>query len=577
MSQIMVVEDELVKSQTVVEWLSDELYVVDAAGDGSDSPHKFSSTGLLATVGKYLLIAACLVCITMPNVSAQEPALRGLGEPASPNSMANPMLTSPKGDGNFQSSDTGSGSKTMGLNNPVFLQNGVEQNVFARPFTLNSAVEYAEENYPAILKSRAQMLAAKENVTVQKLNEYLPESLFQYQEIMASHNKLAEVFFGSPVFPAVSGPGFDNVSMNPVFYSGAGFSVDWAPIDFGLHKARINLSKSQYAQVAAQTEVTRFDVSVAVANAFLDVVEALEQVRAAEENVASFAQFRKVVDAQVNANMKPGADASLAEAQLANANNQLLRAQLAKELSLANLANTIGAGGKDVTINAIGIAAEPKPARFLQVPPIFEDVPILKSSKAALVSMLGQRKILDKEYYPVFHFLGGVQLRSSGLPLSGQGRQSQGADGVFPVIPNYQVALIINWNFLDYFRIRAEKKVQDQRIVAQQQDYNLVLQNLQTEDVRSRARVRTAIQLADNMPVQVHASEIAVYQAQARYKTGLGSVAQVAEANQVLAQSRMQEAIARVGIWRALLSVSSAHGDMKPFLAEAQRIQAKGM
>lgn len=79
------------------------------------------------------------------------------------------------------------------------------------------------------------------------------------------------------------------------------------------------------------------------------------------------------------------------------------------------------------------------------------------------------------------------------------------------------------------------------------------------------------------MPIQVHAAEHAVQQAEARYKTGLGSVAQVAEANQVLAQSRMQEAIARVGIWRALLAVASVHGDLKPFLAEANRIQSKGM
>jgi len=54
----------------------------------------------------------------------------------------------------------------------------------------------------------------------------------------------------------------------------------------------------------------------------------------------------------------------------------------------------------------------------------------------------------------------------------------------------------------------------------------------------------------------------------------LSSVAQVAEANQVLAQSRMQFAVARIGVWRAMLSVASVHGDLHPFLAEADRVQA---
>jgi outer membrane protein TolC len=133
--------------------------------------------------------------------------------------------------------------------------------------------------------------------------------------------------------------------------------------------------------------------------------------------------------------------------------------------------------------------------------------------------------------------------------------------------------MIVNWNFLDWFRIKQEKKIQDQRIVAQQQDMNLVLQNLKTEDFKARSQIRTAIALAANMPVQVDAAALAVKQAQARYQTGLGSVAQVAEANTVLAQSRMQEAIARVGVWRAMLQVASVHGDLRPFMAEADRIQ----
>jgi outer membrane protein TolC len=190
-----------------------------------------------------------------------------------------------------------------------------------------------------------------------------------------------------------------------------------------------------------------------------------------------------------------------------------------------------------------------------------------------LNTAMAQRRVLNKEYAPVFHFLGGFNLRGSGQDLSATGRQSQGGAGVFPVVPNYQVAMIVNWNFLDWFRIRQEKRIQDQRIAAQQQDLNLVLQNLKTEDLKARSQIRTALALAANMPVQVDASVVAVRQAQARYQTGLGSVAQVAEANTVLAQSRMQEAIARVGVWRAMLQVSAVHGDLRPFMAEADRIQ----
>lgn len=448
----------------------------------------------------------------------------------------------------------------------------MQTTIIDQPLTLKAAVEFAGQNYPNILKSQAQMRAARRNITVQKLNEYLPDSLFQYQEIMASHNKLSQIFYGSPVFPAVAGPGFNNVNMEPVFFSSGGFSIDWAPLDFGLHKARINMAKDQAQQAEAQFATTKLDVGLATANAYLDCLSALEQVRAAEQNQTSFLQFAQIVHAQVDSSLKPGADASLADAQLANSRNDLIRANLAYEIALANLANTMGLGGQSVQINPAGIASNAEPAYLQNQPPIFEDVPVLKAARAALTTARAQKKVLDKEYYPVFHFLGGFNMRGAGLGVTGR-PTSKNVNGLLPLVPNYQVAMIINWNFLDIFRLKAEKKVQLERIEQQNQDLNLVLQNLKTQDRQSRARVKAALALAENMPIQVKAAAMAANQAEARYKTGLGSVAQVAEANQVLAQSRAQEAIARIGVWRALLAVAAVHGDIKPFLAEADRVQ----
>ncbi len=560
-------------------------------------------------------VCLALILVICPGLRtfAAESALRGLGEPAAPASMAAPTKlfpASPPGSTNDSSLTPSSepasslpqtpktpaanvtprqtnsaaagssvnlapirGTTTAGAPDA----NGVIRTTIEKqqlgPLTLNGAVDFADQNYPSIKKGIALVTAARQGVGLQKLNEYLPDSLMQYQLLMSSHNKVTQMFYGSPVFPADPGPGFNSVSMAPYMYSGAGFSIDWAPIDFGLHKARIQYAKTQYKASQANYEVTKLDVQIAAASAFLDVVQAMQQVQAMEQNVTSFTQFYDVVHAQVNASLKPGADQSLAVAQLANAQNQLLRARLSEDLAIAALANAIGLGGQTVIIEPRGISSNSEPREVQQASPVFENVPIVKSSQAILSTAIAQRRVLNKEYAPVFHFLGGVNLRGSGQNITATGRQSQGGSGVFPVVPNYQVAMIVNWNFLDWFRIRQEKKIQEQRISAQQQDLNLVMQNLKTEDLKARAQIKTAVSLAANMPVQVEASEIAVKQAQARYQTGLGSVAQVAEANTVLAQSRMQEAIARVGVWRAMLQVASVHGDLRPFMAEADRIQ----
>jgi outer membrane protein len=440
--------------------------------------------------------------------------------------------------------------------------------------TLKGAVNFADINYPAILKSQAQALAAKENVKVQKINEYMPDSLFQYQEFMASHNQLTATFYGSPVFPGISGPGFDQVSMKPYFSALGGFSVDWAPLDFGLHKARIDVAKLQSLQARESYKATKIDVAAAVAAAFLDVTVAIEQVKAARENVASFEKFNSVVEAQIGGSLKPAADGYLSRAQLANAQNDLIRANLTYELAMAKLATGMGIGGRKISVDSVGLATVDEPTDMQAPPPVFVDVPIVTTARAALLTVIQEKKVLDKEYYPVLHFVGGANVRGSGLDTeTGKSNSSWAAGGTVPTRPNYQAALIVNWNFLDIFRLRVEKKVQVQRIRQQQQEYSQVLQALRGQDAEVRAKIKAAVALAQNMPIQVESATVALRLAEARYSTGLGSVAQVAEAAQVLANSRVKQAAARIGVWRALLETAYVHGDMQPFLAEAEHVQ----
>lgn len=441
------------------------------------------------------------------------------------------------------------------------------------PVTLKNAVDFAEQNYPSIIRSLAQLRATNENVHMQKLNEYMPDSLFQYQEFMASHNQLSSVFYGSPVFPGISGPGFNNVSMQPVFSANTGFSIDWAPLDFGLHRARIDSTKLQAMQAASSLQATRIDVITAVANAFLDTALAIEQVHAAEANVRSFEKFNSIVEAQITGALKPAADGYLSRAQLANAQNDLIRAKLQQSIALARLATAMGIGGKDVAINSMGLATTDEPADLQKAPPVFSEVPLVKVAQISLLNAIQSKKIIDKEYFPVFHFIGGVNVRGSQLsPYTGV-IGGQPAAGTLPTRPNYWLSFIVNWNFLDYWRLKSESRIQTQRIYQQQQDYNLVLQNLRGRDAEARATVTAAVALAQNMPIQVESANIAMRLAETRYSTGLGSIAQIAQAAQVLANARVKQAAARIGVWRALLEIAYVHGDLTPFIREADKVQ----
>lgn len=452
-----------------------------------------------------------------------------------------------------------------------------ESNIKLRPeiqlnetsLTLVGAVQLAANKYPQILKQQAELEAAKRNVTLQKVKEYNPTALLSYQQVDATHNRLTQTLFGSAVLPTTPGPGPDNVRFGADAFSAAGFIIDWAPIDFGLHKARINYSKAEMHFASANYDLTVLDVTVQAAATFLDALIMKEQVGVAIANVQRFADFSKVVHAQVDAGLKAGADASLADSQLANAKNDLIRARLNYELALAELAFRVGIGGTSIEINPGGISKLTQPDDPQKTAPTFTNHPLTLAKQSLVNVRMANRKILEKEYYPKFRWLGGVNLRGTTFKTNRGDVEAPGISGLFPTIPNWNVGLVIDFPFFEIIRIQAEKKVVDQQINSAQQSYALALQQLKAEDVQARARVKASLDLAANMPIQVEAANLAAQQAQARYQAGLATVAQVAEANQILADSRVKEAVTNVGVWKALLANAAVHGNLKPFLGAA--------
>jgi len=79
--------------------------------------------------------------------------------------------------------------------------------------------------------------------------------------------------------------------------------------------------------------------------------------------------------------------------------------------------------------------------------------------------------------------------------------------------------------------------------------------------------LQAARAVAANTPVQLAAAEQTESQARARYQAGLASIVEVADAQSLLAQAEVQDQLARIDVWRALLAQSVAQGTLAPFVA----------
>ncbi|HMZ21622.1 MAG TPA: TolC family protein, partial [Blastocatellia bacterium] len=232
--------------------------------------------------------------------------------------------------------------------------------------TLEQAVEMALKNYPAIRAAQAQKQSAEAGIELAHTS-LLPRADLLWQENRATRNNVFGLLLPQSTLPSISGPQLDTATQSSAWGSAAGLLFSWEPFDFGLRKAGIELAKAQSKQAALAETLTQLDVAAAAADAFLTLLAAEQSVRAAEANVERAETFTKAVRVLVENQLRPGVDASRAEAELAAANNQLIQAQQTAELARANLADAVGQPGENIAIEAGPLLALPPTEPTLSV------------------------------------------------------------------------------------------------------------------------------------------------------------------------------------------------------------------
>ncbi|HXE63281.1 MAG TPA: TolC family protein [Bryobacteraceae bacterium] len=138
-----------------------------------------------------------------------------------------------------------------------------------------------------------------------------------------------------------------------------------------------------------------------------------------------------------------------------------------------------------------------------------------------------------------------------------------------PTTQDYALGFTVTFPATDLASIRAREAQQSATARAETARLRQIATDLRAQWDSAVATLQGARSVAGNTPVEVTAARTATNQATARYRSGLGNIDDVAESQRLLTQAEIDDALARLGVWRALLGVATAAGDIQPFLTEA--------
>jgi outer membrane protein len=434
------------------------------------------------------------------------------------------------------------------------------------PLTIASAVESAAKNYPSIRVSQEQINAAAAGIQLAR-TAYLPRVDALAQINRATRNNVFGLLLPQSVIPSMSGPVIGSNNFGTAWGSAIGGLVTWEPFDFGLREANVAVASAARSQSEAVLKRTQFDVAVSAVNAYLTLAAAEETVRAAQAGVDRAEVILRTITALVNAQLRPGADASRAEAELAAARTELIQAQQATDIARATLAQFIGGEPGSIEISAPGLLQLP-PERPISTLDTASN-PVALEQNAVVEQEQARLRALERTYFPRFYLQGAAYARGTGAETDG--RILGGLNGLAPNVQNYAVSFSVNFPIMDLPAIHARQSAQSATLRAETARFQQIAVDLRAQWNRAVANLQGARRIAGNTPVQVSAARAATQQATARYQSGLGNIDEVAEAQRLLTQSEIDDALARLGIWRGLLGVAAAAGDIQPFVAEVSQ------
>jgi outer membrane protein TolC len=435
--------------------------------------------------------------------------------------------------------------------------------------SLPYVVQSASRDYPLVHVSEEELNASVATIRLAR-TAYLPrvDGLAQFNR--ATRNNVYGALFPQSTLPSMTGPVIGSNNAGSVWGSATALLVDWQPFDFGLRNANVQSARAERERAAATVLRSKLEIGSAAGDAFLGVVAAEQTVKAASAAVDDWQVLLRSTHALAAAQLRPGADESRIEAELAIAKTQLIYAQQADEVNRALLAKFV----PSVSVGAPGLETSrllsEMPASLDQDVPFQADQnPAMTEQKAATAQSQAQLHATERSWVPRFDLEAAGFARGTGAETDGT--RLGGTGGLVPTVGNYAVGVNVTFAFMDFASIHAREASQAATVRANKAQEAQTDRDLQEQFARAEATLKAAREVATNTPVEVKAAHASLDQSKARYQSGLTPIDDLAQAERLVVQAEIDDSIARLNVWRAYLQLNAARGDLQPFLQAVSR------
>ena len=313
---------------------------------------------------------------------------------------------------------------------------------------------------------------------------------------------------------------------------------------------------AQHAAADALVEVEKqaqsaalLDVDFAVEEAYFAVFAARGVLKASEDAYARSKVHRDMAKAGVGSGLRSPIELTRAEAELAR--YEIGRIRAAGGVTIAQTVLGAAIGAPEIGVDVEG--ESPQPA---QMPALAEAMrqaaardPRVRQALARIHAEEERTRAIGAELRPNLSLTGTLSGRAGGAPPSGATSSNLTGDGWAPYVPNWDAGLIFEWPIFDGVVVARRKAARASEQVAHD-DLDVVRQDQVARIARTYTAFDVAHQALPGLQQAVIAARANYDQADARFRAGLGTAVELADAEDLRASAEINLALGQFDVAR---------------------------
>jgi outer membrane protein TolC len=429
--------------------------------------------------------------------------------------------------------------------------------------TLPEALKLARTRAPQLQAARLRLEAATRELDAARA-AWLP-TVGALAEVVGSstNNSTATVLSNGAVdLPRI---GATKVSATPDFTPAVStvlaLGARQTIYDFGRITAQTQLARAQADVEAARLSGGNLTLELNVRRAFYAVLAAHLVLDASEQASARARAHRDFAKTAVDSQVRPPIELTRAEAELARAEVGRIRAESGLRSSRVLLASLLDAPEAEVDAQGELVAQTPLASPDEVRRAALAKEPALTEAEAQQRALEQQAEVVAAQRRPTLFATAAVSGRNGGAPPS-SGTAPVGL-GLVPAVPNYDLGVVLSWPLFDA-AVNQREAAAEARARAAAADLAGVKLRVAEQALQLAERARVADLSLAALEHAADAARANAAQAEARFKAGLGTSTELADAETIHTEADINVAIGRFEALTARAALSRAMAEEAP-------------